>query len=269
MKGGSFKIKKIKTSEKGKPDIIEYEFVTIDENSNGVNDRGILETEIILLVFKKNLTDIISTIYSSNIPKNKDYIEKFLHNFVLGVVTLRDNTSIVDMINALTPSERNKVLKKYRSIVELRTLHLNDMSTRNRKSYLNHKKKLEQFKDFLNILEKNTLKATATVFKPKNNTLKATATVFKPKNTSLKATAVEFKPKNTSLKATAVEFKPETRAAEQKDNNPNLMIVSTDRPYRSNTTIKITSKSRSKSRSKSKSKSKSKQQSKSKQTLKK
>ena len=142
MKGGSFKIKKIKTSEKGKPDIIEYEFVTIDENSNGVNDRGILETEIILLVFKKNLTDIISTIYSSNIPKNKDYIEKFLHNFVLGVVTLRDNTSIVDMINALTPSERNKVLKKYRSIVELRTLHLNDMSTRNRKSYLNHKKKI-------------------------------------------------------------------------------------------------------------------------------
>ena len=83
MKGGTFLIEKIKPRKRGQP----YRYVYYINDS--VNDRGILETVIITLVFgsifgSHNLTDILSTIYSpGRIPKNTDDIEKFLHFLAL------------------------------------------------------------------------------------------------------------------------------------------------------------------------------------------
>lgn len=181
MKGGTFLIEKIKPRKRGQP----YRYVYYINDS--VNDRGILETVIISLVFgsifgSHNLTDILSTIYSpGRIPKNTDDIEKFLHFFVLGEKKLFNGKTIVDLINELSESKRNEILEKYRSIVELRTIHLRESRPGN-KDYNRHKKKLDQFKKLLENFEQGSKLSNTTKSTRKNSNSKVRANTTRALN---------------------------------------------------------------------------------------
>ena len=207
MKGGTFLIKKINPRQPGQP--YTYEYVRKEVNSN-VNDRGILETEIISLVFgSNNLTDILSTIYSGNIPMNTQHIEKFLHKFVLGQKKLSNGKSIVDLINELSKSERKEILKKYRLIVKLRRQHLRNMKRPGTPYYNNHENKLDQFIKFLESLEQGSKSSNTTKSTRKISNSKVRANTTRA-NTSNSTTA------NRSNRSN----RRDPRAAEQDDNSP-------------------------------------------------
>ena len=201
MKGGTFLIKKTRPPKTDQP--YTYEYFSMDDNVT-VNERGILETEIISLVFRSNnLTDILSTIYSGNIPMNTQHIEKFLHNFVLGQKNLSNGKSIVDLINELSKSERKEILKKYRLIIKLRRQHLRNMKRPGTPYYNNHENKLDQFIKFLESLEQGS---------KSSNTTKSTRKIS---NSKVRANTTRA---NTTRANTTNRRDP--RAAEQDDNSP-------------------------------------------------